>query len=383
MQEALSPAFLVAHNGARIYGGLEKWMLHLLAALHARGHRVLLLCRPEVARHAREHGVETRLCRLGGDVMIHDALRLARLLRRLAPDALLLTHYPKTWLGAMGGALARVPRIVARIGYAGYLPQRWKYRVAFRRWIHVSVANAEAVRRRFLADLPDLDPRRIVTIYNGVRAPERPEPPGTLRQALGLSDAAFVIGCLSRFAPDKRIDRLLYALAELPDRAHAILAGDGPERAALEALAVRLDVAGRAHFLGFRRDVGDVLDACDVLTIVSDVEGMSNAMLEAMAVGVPVVSTPVSGADEALDPFPDGTAPGTVTSGFEPGEIAAAVRRLVDHLTLRGRMADAARRRHAERFTFERMVEKWERLLVAGAVESLREGPPTHDSPAG
>src|SRR6185436_7512571 len=91
-----------------------------------------------------------------------------------------------------------------------------------------------------------------------------------------------------------------------------LIAGDGPEREPLERLANELGIGARVTWLGHREVVGDVLDALDVFVVTSRVEGMSNAMLEALAAGVPVVSTRVSGAAEALAARAGRRAPGVL-----------------------------------------------------------------------
>jgi glycosyltransferase involved in cell wall biosynthesis len=103
----------------------------------------------------------------------------------------------------------------------------------------------------------------------------------------------------------------------------------------------------------------------DVFVLPSDREGMSNAMLEALAAGVPVVSTDVSGAREALSPVDEGAAPGVVV-GFEPGALEATLRALLpDRARLRA-MGEAARRVARVRFDSERMLDEWERVLRGG-----------------
>ena len=102
--------------------------------------------------------------------------------------------------------------------------------------------------------------------------------------------------------------------------------------------------------------------ALDVFVISSDKEGLSNAMLEALSLGVPVVSTDVSGARDALAAPPGGIAPGEIVS-FEPKALAAAIRRILDDPALRRRMSDAAEHRARDRFDFGRMLDEWERVL--------------------
>ena len=86
----------------------------------------------------------------------------------------------------------------------------------------------------------------------------------------------------------------------LHEDAHLAIAGDGPLRAALGQQARTLGLRDRVHFLGYQQNIALLMDAVDVLVITSGREGMSGAMLEAMARGVPVISTDVSGAREAL-----------------------------------------------------------------------------------
>jgi len=95
--------FVVAHNGARIWGGAERATALLLAGLQARGHRVLLLCNDGlVARRAGEMGVPTRIVPLGGDAVIPHALRLAGVLREVRPDAFIVGTFRKLFLAALG-----------------------------------------------------------------------------------------------------------------------------------------------------------------------------------------------------------------------------------------------------------------------------------------
>jgi L-malate glycosyltransferase len=195
------------------------------------------------------------------------------------------------------------------------------------------------------------------------RAPARTRE--EVREALDIPAGARVIGSAARLVVQKRFDRLLRALARLPADVHLVVAGEGGQRGALEALARELGVAERAHLLGRRDDIPDILAALDVFVISSDKEGLSNAMLEALSQGVPVVSTAVSGAPEALAPLPDGSAPGLIVE-LEPSALAEGIRGLLDDPGLRRRMSEAAVRRVKERFDFDGMISRWERVLSDG-----------------
>lgn len=362
-----APLHVVAHNGGTTWGGGELGTVLLLAGLQERGHRVRMLFRNrELADRAAAHGIPVGVRPLGGPVALHDALALARDLRRLGPDVALLTTFKKVFLGALGARLAGVPRVVQRVVLEGTVPKRLHQRIGVRRWVDAVTLNADAMRPAFLAADPALDPGRVITIHDGVKAPRRSAPRGSVRAALGIPAQARVIGSVGRLAHQKRFDRLVEALALLPPDVHCILAGDGGQRARVEARAAELGVSARLHLLGFRGDVGDVLDALDLYVVSSDSEGMANAMLEAMAFGLPVVSTDVSGAGEALAPLADGGVPGRVVA-LHARDLAAGITPFLEDERLRRNAADAAGRVAEERFGWRRFVDEWERLLRGDA----------------
>ncbi len=297
--------------------------------------------------------------------MLSDSVRLAGRLRRFHPDAFLVTTFKKVWLAGLAARMAGVPRTVVRIGLDSDLPRRhWTYRLAIRRWADAVLCNAEGIRRDFLADLPDVDPARVRTLYDGV-ALERPALSASeARRALGLPPGVPLVGTVARLSGQKRLDRLIRAVALLPDL-HCAIAGSGELEAELKALAERLRIHERVHFLGYREDVAAVLGALDVFALTSDKEGMANAMLEAMACGVPVVSTPVSGATEALGASPGGRRPGLVVDP-DPAAVADGISKILTVPATRTAMAEEAARRARERFGFSRMVDEWEAVLRGG-----------------
>jgi glycosyltransferase involved in cell wall biosynthesis len=360
------PLHVVAHNGANLWGGAERAVARILAGLQARDHRVELLCNtPLVADEAAALGVPARLLRLGGDAAVHDAISLSGVLRRERPDVLLVGTYKKLWLAALAARLGGRVRTVARVGLETDTPRNAKYRFVFARgWVDAVVVNAAAMRPSFLG-VPGLDEHAVTVIPNGV-VPPPVSAPGRLREELGIPGNAPVVGAVARLAAQKRLDRLLEAVHRLPAEVHCVIAGDGPEREALREHAARLGLAGRTHFLGFRRDVGDVLDALDLFLVSSDREGMANAMLEAMAAGVPVVSTEVSGAKEALAPLGDGRRPGFVVERAEQA-LAGAVAGLLADPARRAEMGAAAAEAARTRFGPDAALDRWEAVLGGAA----------------
>ena len=357
---------VAAHNGATIWGGAERATTLLLRGLMDRGHDVLLFCNSElVASRAAAEGVPTRKCRLGGDIALPHAFRLASALRAYHADVFIVGTYKKLFLASLGARMARVPRVVARIGLESDTPRSWKYRVALRRWTDGIAVNA----RRIVAPFATLDgfaAERVALIHNGVSIPEARERGSALRSELGIAPDCVVVGTIARLAIQKRIDRLLEVAALLPDNVHVVVAGDGTRREDLEQLSAQRGLTGRVHFLGHRDDKEAVFDVLDLFVITSDTEGLSNAMLEAMARGIPVVSTPVSGAAEALLADESGPATGIVTE-FEADTIAAAIVPLIGDPEQRAALGAAARERAKRLFSIETMLDKWEAFLAPAA----------------
>lgn len=370
---------IAAHNGAPEWGGAEIATSRLLAGLQERGHHVVLFCNREVvARGARGHGLEVRDAYLGGDIAIHHAVRFAYHLRRMRPDVLVVGTFRKLWLAGLAGRLAGVP-VVARIGLSSDVPRSAKYQLAFRRLVDRVITNADDLRDDYVRLLPDAPPPEIEAIHKGVRTPEVSAPRDEVRAGLGVPPDATVIGGVGRLVEQKRFDRLIHAFALIgggdprsepgPADPRLILVGDGPLRTTLESLARELGLGERVHFAGHRRDVPAVMSALDLLVISSDRESMANVMLEAMAVSVPVVSTPVSGAREALEGDAIGgvvEAAGVVVDPTPVALAATAAELLADPARLE-RMGEAGRERVAAHFGRERMVDEWERSLARTA----------------
>lgn len=361
------PRTILVHNGSRIFGGAERWTVELLAGLERRGHRTVFICADDSIRSAVErYGIEARVAHVGGQFMLPEAARLAWVIRRYRPDAVLLSTFKKIWLAGMAARMAGVPRVVARIGLSTDLPRRsWTYRVALRRWIDHVVLNSEAIREPFLGDLSEYDPARVTTIYNGVRVSASAARGGArseLRTTLGLPIEVPLVGTAARLVRQKRHDRLIDALPALPG-VHAVFIGDGSLRADLESRAAGLGVANRTYFLGNREDVSGILPALDLYVVASEREGMSNAMLEAMAAGLPVVSTPVSGAAEALaTSSPEDSAGVVVDMTVEA--LGEGIRALLGDPDRRQRMGQAAERAVRERFDLEKSHDRWEETLL-------------------
>ncbi len=204
-------------------------------------------------------------------------------------------------------------------------------------------------------------PEKVTALRNGVDLAgfALPTDRAALRAELGLSGP--VILSVGHLIERKRHDHVIGAVAQLPG-ATLLIAGEGPERAALTSLAKRLNVTERVRLLGARPhdELARLYGAADALVLASTREGWANVMLEAMACGTPVIAGPAWGSREAIS-APEA---GVVLDEVGPGPIAAALRRLLANPPAR-----RATRAHAERFGWDEttrgQVTLFRRVLAA------------------
>ena len=294
--------------------------------------------------------------------------RLVALMKAERID-LLQTHMDLAdYYGAAAARLCGTRLISIRQNADEFRTRRTWKRPPFLLLEHLSYAAADAVIAvseglvEFLARAERLPRHKTVVIPNGVdetiaaRAPE----PSAARRRLGLPDGR-LLGSVGRLAEQKGHVHLLRALPEIrgefPD-ARIVLAGEGPERARLEAEADRLGLSDAVVFLGHRDDVATVLAALDLFVFPSLWEGLPMALLEAMALAKPVVAARCVGVDDLVT---DGVT-GLLTDPRDPAGLAGAARRLLRDPQAAERLGETARRRVFERHTLVRIADDVDRL---------------------
>ena len=182
-----------------------------------------------------------------------------------------------------------------------------------------------------------------------------------VRAELGLPPDARLIVTVSRLHPQKALDVLLQALANLPSRVHLAVVGEGPLEADLKETAATLGVSGRVVWLGFRSDVGDYLAAADVFCLSSRWEAVALAAKEAVLVDTPVVATDVGGMRELLD---DGVS-GRLVPSDDPSALAAALLDVLEHPDRAAMFTRNARAALAARFSTADMLDRLYRAYTA------------------
>ena len=287
--------------------------------------------------------------------------RLVRLVREERIDLLHLTGWGASDFGRLVSAWTGVPAIVHVTDH--YHP--WYQDVADRLlgWrtdavIAVSRSVAETSPMFRHARLR----RRVRVLQNPVDlrefAPVPEAEAAALRQALGVPPGRLVVGYLGRLHPEKGVHHLpdaLPAVVRAVPEAVLVVIGDGPQQRALEAQVQRLGLGPHVLFHGFRSDVAAALSAFDVAVVPSLTEGFPNVVLEAMAVGRPIVASRVEGIAEILRHDETGW---LVPPGDAPGLADALVRALKEPAE-RARLATGAREA-AKRFDLRAYVRALE-----------------------
>jgi len=247
--------------------------------------------------------------------------RLVRALRALEPDVVHAHLHTGQYAGRIASFLAGIPAIVFTVhgeepksALRHILDQALDARTA-RFVVFTEVQREELSRERQIAR------DRIVVIPNGVSVPASGAARDEIREVLRIPRDAFVLYSAGRFREEKNHRLALEALTHLGADVHLALAGVGPLEAALRAEVRERALGDRVHFLGFRTDAASLGGAFDLYVVPSHRERMPVAPVEAMLVGLPVVSTPWSGVEAVLR---NGET-GFVAANFEPDAFAAAI----------------------------------------------------------
>lgn len=292
--------------------------------------------------------------------------RFAAWLRRERIELVHAHDFYVTMIAVPAAKLAGVRVLVGRLDLAHFhtAAQRRALVACTRAADHV-VANAEAIRRMLMLE-EAIPHSKITVIHNGIdfgRFEQRRR--GRLERPLPeVGGAPILVHVANMTHPVKRQEDLLEALAILVSKGspvHVFLVGDGARRPELEALAARLGVASRAHFLGLRTDVPAILDRATLGVLCSSAEGLSNAVVEGMAAGLPMVVTRVGGNPDLIS---DGER-GYLVPPYAPEALAEAVGRVLADPARARRMGAEARAFVQRELTVQRLCERHDALYRA------------------
>jgi glycosyltransferase involved in cell wall biosynthesis len=368
-------------------GGAESMIAHLARHLRASGDDLEIGCLGAlgtIGEELRADGLSVVMYprRPGFDLTL--PWRLAARARAGRFDVVHTHQRTALFYGLLAGLLHAVPIVYTEHGpWVGPGPragQRLFNRLLGRRACRITAVSDDAARR--LKEIEGFAGRDITVIRNGVDggawAAAARDGRASARARVGLPSQAVILGSVGRLHAVKNHQMLIEVIAELRRRVPAaalVLVGDGPERAALAALAQERGVADAVRFLGWRRDVDRILPAFDLFCLSSLSEGIPLTLLEAMAARVPIVAMAAGGVPEAvrhdveallIDGVTAAGAGRSTTEAAAAQRFATAVERLLGDAALRDRLTERAAARVRDEFNLAAACERY-RDLLAGA----------------
>jgi glycosyltransferase involved in cell wall biosynthesis len=346
------------------YGQTERFQSEVVA-LHGFGHYWEVL---------RSWGVPVRTLVPQSFARAAIPLIFLRLFRLLARNRYDVVHTHLIGANVLGAPLAALYRVPVRFTHDQTRDDvrdysfihRWLDALANRLNHHVIAVSSSI--RTFLCRKERIPANKISVIYNSVdllRFSPRSDPSAReeARQKWDLPAAALLVGGVGRLHYQKNFPLFLEVAAEVCSRipqARFVIAGEGPERANLEEMSQRLGIASRVRFLGFVRNMPELYQSLDLLVLTSHFEGTPLTVLEAMAMGVPVVASQVDGVAEVLEDGRDGI---LVPPGRRDLFVKEICRVLQDR-NLRQRLSRAGQEKVRRHFSAEAMVRQVEALYL-------------------
>lgn len=368
--------------GSLEIGGTERNVLHIARSLDRDRFEVEVWCNYEgqpLQKAVRDAGVPCNSLKrvsLGlnplARLLRHNLpyqWRLWRLLRKNRHAVIHVFGFPMAYYVALLGALAGARRILFSVQDWDVWKKGRLYRALDRLASRVAwgIVADGAGAARMAVERQGMDARKVEVIYDGVDTSElRPaKDRAAVRAELGAGVGDVLVAVVARLDARKKGQDVALAavgrIAESAPQAKLVFVGDGPDRGLLESAARDLAPAARPVFAGFRGDLADTLNACDILLIPSRWESVPKVLLEAMWLERPVVATKVGDIEEVFD-----ERAGRLIEADDPDALAKAVAELANAPALRRQLGSAGRAILLERgLTLDRSIkaieERYER----------------------
>ncbi len=357
-------AFLVHTYG---FGGLENMVTNLVNHLDPDRFESTIISfaplKPLNNRIDTNHVRVLSLNKRGGNnpILIY---KVCQLLKNIGVDIVQTHNWGTALEGILGAKLAHVPAIVhAERGTIegkkrNIILQRFLWGLA------KQVLSVSEAHRKKVTAIVGFPHGQIKAIVNGVdteRFSPKPEIKNEVRAKLGLKKDRICIGTVGSLRPVKNQMLLINACKVVFSRfehVEVLIVGEGPLKTQLMQTVASLGFSERIHFAGSQSNIPEILNALDIFVLPSLSEGMPNAVLEAMACGLPVIATAVGGVPEVIDNPRDGI----VIDSQDEEALVSALTHLLENKDSRAEMGTQGRLRMLKHFSLKKMVRTYETL---------------------
>jgi glycosyltransferase involved in cell wall biosynthesis len=348
-------------------GGMEKVITDLCRHMNGDKYQSMICCtnlKGEFGQILEKEGYRIFLCAQNGKYEKYlRLLEVAKLLKRNRID-IVHSHSVACVEGVMGGVLARTP-VRIHTDHCKNYPTNWRYMrsekiASYFADRFVAVSNHT---KKDLVQWENISPDKIQVIYNGMNfgAEFGKEDHERILQELGLKPHQRVIGSVGRIEYQKGYDLLVDSAKEILDRhpeTRFVIVGGGSKEEELRIQIRRLNLERHFILTGWRVDAPLILSTFDIFVMTSNFEGMPIVLLEAMAMGKPIVSTAVGGSPEIIEHGENGF----LLHDRNPNKLASLIAELLVNEGRRKEMGEKGRRNYRMNFTAEKMAEEYSNL---------------------
>jgi len=350
-------------------GGLERVLASIVLSLDESKYEVHVWCLVgggDIAGELKEKGIPVRIMGKRSYYNLSNILLLAYLFRRENFHIIHTHGYFASTFGRLAAILAGVPVMVTHVHSTYY--EYGKRNLMIERFLSFFTDNVICVSKavqRFVVEKEGIRESRTSVIYNGISFPWNglsSEDRKAKRASVSVSSQDVVIIEVASLTANKGHQFLLNAFQQIYKKnptIKLIIVGDGPLQSTIQEEAKKLGMESAVIFTGQRKDVYELLAISDIFVLPSMIrEGLSIAMIEAMAMGLPVIGSNVGGIPESIEDRVNGFL-------LPPGDtdkLASAIDTLVTDQDLREGMGKQGRRIFEERFTLTRMIKQIEVL---------------------
>lgn len=352
-------------------GGMENGIVNLINGMDSNIFDFSICCLSksgEAAKRIKRNDVEIfELHKKDG----HDFFLWGKLSRLFQKEKVQIVHthnWGTLFDGVIGAKIARVPIIVHSehgLWYEDILHIK-KRKLLTQKLIFNFIDQITTVCKdleRTLIKLTGIKEEKVICIPNGVKLQrfDVEIDKGSKRREIGIQENDIVVGIIGSLDPIKDHKTFLYAgveiIKEFPN-AKFLIIGDGSLKEELLSLSEKIGLGKRVLFLGQRDDIPEILKIMDVFISSSLREGMSNTILEAMAVGLPVIATKVGGTPEIVV---DGKT-GFLVCPANPKELAEGIIKVLKNPQQAKNMGKAGQEKVRENFSLNKMIKSYENL---------------------